>query len=158
MLVCSLVPLILAVPVLVLGLCALDLARATPPLHHHAPLYLTDLPGLLIVKLVKFVKNDLLLADVKCDGLDLLSHIGKFGGALLEPREKGGHTIVCRLMRPRHISFALDTRLGDEDTGVFMGSDVKPCGLKSAAYPTAIHRSSLASVEMLDHQGLLHFR
>lgn len=116
MLVCSLVPLILAVPVFVIGLCALDLAGATPPFHHHAPLYLADLPGFLIVKLVKFIKNDLLLADVKCDSLDLLSHIGKFGGALLKPREKGGHTIVCPLMRPRNLCFALDARLGNEDT------------------------------------------
>ncbi len=109
----SLVSLIFTIPVVVIGLCTFNLAGATPPLHHHAPLYLTYLPGFLIVKLVKFVKNDLLLADVKCDGLDLLSHIGKLAGPLLKPLEKRRNTIVCRLIGPRHLIFALDASLGN---------------------------------------------
>ena len=133
-----------------MGVVTLDLIRATPSLHHHTPLYLTNLSGLLIVKLVKFIKNDLLLANVKCYGLDLLSHIGKFCSTLLKPLEKGGNTIVCRLIGPRHLIFALDASLGYKLTCVFVDSDVIPCSLISASYPAAIDWSPLASVEMLD--------
>ena len=87
LLICSLISLIFAIPVIAVGGSTLDLVGATPSLHHHTPLYLANLPGFLIVKLVELVKNDLLLAYVKCDRLDLLSHIGQLGGALFKPLE-----------------------------------------------------------------------
>lgn len=149
LLISSLITLILAIPVFVAGDITLGLVGATPSLHHNTPLYLANLPGLLIVKLVKLVKNDLLLADVKRDRLDLLGHLGQFCGASLKPLEKGGHTIVCRLIGPRHLILALDASLGNKFASVFMASDVIPCSLKSAAYPTATDWSPLANVEML---------